>query len=137
MSRIQELIAKQRAKLDEAVEHTLPVDVDGEEVVLGFRKVLPNVWDDLVGRSPARKNRDDDAQMGYNPKALSRAYPKVTVDGEQVSAAEWSEFFDVLDPVYRNHVELTIWGININDTLLAMRELGKARAGQKSPSPAN
>lgn len=137
MSRIQELIAKQRAKLEEVVEHTLEVEVDGDPVTIGIQKVLPPVWDDLIGASPARKGRVDDDQMGYNPKALSRAYPLVTVDGDDVSPEEWAAFFDGLDPVHRNNIEITIWGVNINDTLRVMRELGKARAGRKSPSPAN
>jgi hypothetical protein len=137
LSRIQDLIAKQRAAIEEVVEHTQEIEVDGEPVTIGIRKVLPPVWDDLIGKCPPRKGRDDDAQMGYNPKALSRAYPNVTVDGETVEAGEWAEFFDGLDPVYRNNIEITIWGVNINDTLRAMRELGKARAGRKSPSPAN
>lgn len=137
MSRLKDLIAKQRAKVEAQAENVLDIEVDGEEVAIGITKVDPDAWDALIGISPARAGRVDDARLGYNPKALSRQYPSVTVDGEDVDLDEWGVFFDGLDPVYRNQIELTIWSVNINETLKAMRELGKARAGQKYPSPAN
>lgn len=137
MTDFKDLIAKQREKYENVKESTLDVEFGGEMVTVGVSKVLPEVWDELIGECPPRQGREDDAQMGYNPKALTAIYPEVTVDGEKIDAQDWAAGFAIMDPTFRNNIELTIWGVNINESLQALRKLGKARAGRKSPSPAN
>lgn len=137
MTDFKALIEKQRETLAVVRESTLDVEFGGELVTIGVSKVLPEEWDALVGACPPRPGRQDDAQVGYNPKALAARYPNVTVDGEKIDPDVWAEGFAIMDPTWRNNVEITIWGVNINESLKALRELGKARAGQSSPLPAN
>ncbi|MGW9268326.1 hypothetical protein [Microbacterium sp. NPDC055599] len=137
MTDFRALIAKQREKLEVVRESTLDVEFGGEMVTVGVSKVMPEQWDALIGACPPRPGREDDAQVGYNPKALASQYPNITVDGEKIDPEVWAEGFAIMDPTWRNNIEITIWGVNINESLRALRELGKARAGRKSPSPAN
>lgn len=137
VSDFKALIAKQREQLEVVKEATVDVEFGGVMVEVGISKVLPDVWDALIGECPPRPGREDDAQVGYNPKALAAKYPNVTVDGVKVDPEDWASGFAIMDPPHRNNIEVTIWGVNINESLKALRELGKARAGRKSPSPAN
>lgn len=131
MSRIKDLIAKQRAELEASAQQSVDVVLGGELVTLAFDRALPEEWDALMVAHPARQGAKSDASVGYNVKAVSRAYPHVSADGESLDADTWAELFDSLDSVNRNNVEIVIWGVNINDALVKLRELGKARAGQK------
>lgn len=137
MTDFKALIEKQRKKLETVEESTLDVEFGGQMVTVGVSKVLPEDWDALIGLCPPRPGREDDAQVGYNPKALTARYPAITVDGEKIDAEDWAAGFAIMDPAFRNNIELTIWGVNINESLQALRRLGKARAGRRSPSPAN
>lgn len=134
---VQALIAAAKKELESGVVHDLPAAVGGENVTLGFEKLPPDEWDLLVGENPPRQSVENDALLGYNPKGVSQNYPRVQLDGELLDAGTWAELYSVMGSVARNAVELTIWGININDQLAAMRAAGKAYAGRKSDSPAN
>ena len=137
MSSIKDLIAKQRAELEVVRTQDIDVVLGGEKVTLTFEKAQPDEWGSLVGANPPRPGMESDALVGYNPRAVSEHYPRVQVDGEALDTETWAEVFSVLDAVWRNSVEVTIWGINISESLTALRELGKVPAGRKSPSPAN
>lgn len=131
MSRIKDLIAKQRAELEVSAQQEVDVVLGGELVTLAFDRALPEEWDALMIANPARPAAKSDAAVGYNAKAVSKAYPHVTADGEKLDAETWADLFTSLDSVNRNNVEIAIWGVNINDALVKLRELGKARADQK------
>lgn len=131
MSRIKDLIAKQRVELESTSQQSVDVALGGELVTLTFDKARPDEWDSLVVGHPPRQGAKSDAAVGYNAKAVSRAYPHVAADDEALDAETWAELFDSLDSVNRNNVEIVIWGVNINDALVKLRELGKARADQK------
>lgn len=131
MSRIKDLIAKQRAELETSAQQSVDVVLGGELVTLTFDRAQPDEWDALMVANPARQGAKSDAAVGYNAKAVSKAYPHVSADGEALDAETWAELFDSLDSVNRNNVEIVIWGVNINDALVKLRELGKARTGQK------
>lgn len=128
---IKDLIAKQRAELEAVVEQDVDVVLGGELVTLTFSKALPDEWDALMAAHPPRQSVKGDAAIGYNAKAVSRAYPKVAANGEKLDAETWGDLFGVLDSVHRNNVEVVIWGINVNDALVKLSDLGKARADQK------
>ncbi|WP_315106373.1 hypothetical protein [uncultured Microbacterium sp.] len=128
---IKDLIAKQRAELETVVEQDVDVVLGGELVTLTFSKALPDEWDTLMATNPPRQGVKGDAAIGYNAKAVSRVYPNVSANGEKLDAETWGELFGVLDSVHRNNVEAVIWGINVNDALVQLVELGKARADQK------
>jgi len=130
-SRIKDLIAKQRAEIETSAQQSVDVVLGGELVTLTFDRAQPDEWDALMVANPARQGAKSDASVGYNVKAVSRAYPHVSVDDEALDAETWGELFDALDSVNRNNVEVVIWGVNINDALMKLRELGKARADQK------
>ncbi len=131
------LIEKQRAKLEEVRQESIDVALGGEVVSLTVRKLHPDVWDALVGGNSPRRTVESDALVGYNPKAVAKAYPHVSADGEELDAATWADMYSVLESTWKNNVEVLIWGLNVNEALKELRELGKARAGRKSPSPAN
>lgn len=137
MADLKALIEKQRAKNAVAKESVLEVEFGDEKISVGIVKASPEEWDDLVGSHPPRPGNAGDGMVGYNQAAVSAAYPHVTVDGEDVDSAVWAETFSLLDPVWRNSIGVTVWGVNINESLLALSALGKASAGRKSPSPAN
>ncbi len=134
---LKERIERQRARLADVKKSEVEVVLDGELSKVGIPKAQPAKWDELVAANPPRAGIESDSMVGYNPSGVSRAYPNVTVDGEMVDAETWADMFDVLDGVHRNNIGVVIWGVNVNDALRELRELGKARAGQKSPSPAN
>lgn len=131
MSRIKDLIAKQRAELEVSAQQSVDVVLGGELVTLTFERAMPDEWDALMVANPARPGAKSDAAVGYNAKAVSKAYPHVEADGERLDAETWAELFSSLDSVNRNNVEIVVWGVNINDALVKLRELGKARADQK------
>ncbi|WP_396657108.1 hypothetical protein [Microbacterium oxydans] len=137
MSRIKDLIARQRTEIEATAQQSVDVVLGGELVTLTFDRALPDEWDALMVANPPRQGAKSDAAVGYNAKAVSEAYPRVEADGEKLDAETWAELFSSLDSVNRNNVEVVIWGVNINDALVKLRELGKARADQKQSWPAN
>ncbi|RUQ06686.1 hypothetical protein D8M34_06605 [Microbacterium sp. HSID17254] len=124
------MIAKQRAELAVVKTQAVEVVAGGERVELEFEKLLPDEWDALVASNPPRRGVEGDAMVGYNPKGLASAYPRVRVSGEDADAESWAELYSVLDSVWRNTIEVSIWGMNVNSSLQALRDLGKAQAGQ-------
>lgn len=127
------LIAKQRAELEARPEETVwdvEVSCGGELVKVSLERVSPDEWDELVNTNPPRRGVEGDATIGYNPRGVSAAYPRISLDGERVDAETWAEFFGVLDSVHKNNIGVVIWGSNVNAVLKEMRELGKVRAGK-------
>lgn len=124
-------IAKQREKLATVQQYDVTVACGGEEVKVSVERVSPDEWDDLVNANPPRPGVEGDATLGYNPKAVVRAYPRVRVDGELVDADDWAEFYDVLESLHKNNIGLVVWNANVYTVLRELRELGKARAGKK------
>ena len=131
MADVKALIAKQRADLEVVKYQTVDVVLGGERLTLSFERALPDVWDALVGGNPPRAGFESDAAIGYNPKGVSAAYPNVRVEGDPVDAETWAEMYSVLDSVHRNNIEVLLWGINVNEALRELQELGKGRAGKK------
>lgn len=128
---VKALIAKQREELAVKKTWTVPVVCGGEKVMVGVDRLLPEAWDDLVAKYPPRPGVEGDAMIGYDINAVSKAYPGVTVDGEVQSPEDWAEFFSVLESVHRSTIGTVIWGMNVNEPLQALRELGKSPAGEK------
>lgn len=128
---VKALIAAQRKKLETVKQYDVTVVCGGEEVKVSLERVSPDEWDDLVNANPPRAGVEGDATIGYNPKAVARAYPRVQVDGDEVDAETWGEFFDVLDSLHKNNIGLVIWNANAYSVIQELRELGKGRAGKK------
>lgn len=137
MADVSKLIAKAKAGLAVQSVHDLDVVIAGEKVKLGFAKASPDEWDLLVVSNPPRPGVEGDSRLGYNPKRVSVGYPNVELDGEVLDAEVWAELYSVIESVWRNMIELTIWGINVNDQLQVLRAVGKVLAGQESSLPAN
>lgn len=127
---VKALIAKQRAELETVKQYDVTVACGGEEVKVSLERVSPDEWDDLVNAYPPRAGVEGDATIGYNPKGVARAYPRIRLDGDEVDAETWGEFFDVLESLHKNNVGLVIWNANVFVVLQELRELGKARAGK-------
>lgn len=134
---LKALAAKQRAKVAEVVSDKVDIMFGGEKVTLTVERVHPDVWDALVLANPRRPGSESDEQAGYNTKGVSLAYPRLLNDGEAMTKEEIAELFADLDSPWRNAIGIVIWGVNMNHALAEMRSVGKARAGRKSPSPAN
>lgn len=128
---LKKLIAKQRTELEAVKVSVVDVVLGGEKIAIGIRRATPDEWDLLVASCPPRPGVEGDAMIGYNPKAASRAYPEIEIDGGVVDGETWGEVYSVLDSVWRNQVETVIWGVNIQEQLNKRNELGKARAGRK------
>lgn len=124
-------IAKQREKLETVQQYDTPIACGDEEYVVSIERATPDEWDDLVNSNPPRPGVEGDATIGYNPKGVAAAYPRVRVDGEPVDADTWAEFFGVLESLHKNNIGLVIWNANVYSVLQELRELGKARAGKK------
>lgn len=132
MSSLQEKIARQREKVAEVKEANTEVVLGGEKTIVTIGRCVPDEWDALMAINPPRRGVESDAIVGYNPKGVSKSYPHVSVDGDKVTAEEWADTYSVLDSVWRNNIETLIWGVNIQETIKELNELGKARAGQSS-----
>jgi hypothetical protein len=134
---LKALIEKQRAELEVVKSESVDVVLGGEKVTLTVEKVHPDVWDGLMQRNPARPGSDSDVEAGYNTKGVTLAYPRLLQDGEVLDEQTRADLVSVLDSTWRNALSIVIWGVNVNGPLSELRALGKARAGRKSPSPAN
>lgn len=134
---LKALIEKQRAELEVVKSESVDVVLGGEKVTLTVEKVHPDVWDGLMQRNPARPGSDSDVEAGYNTKGVTLAYPRLLQDGVVLDAETRADLVAVLDSTWRNALSIVIWGVNVNGPLSELRALGKARAGRKSPSPAN
>lgn len=137
MTDLKTLIDRQRAKNEEVVSEDVDVVLGGEIVRLTVQKVIPEVWDKLVMRNPARPGSASDEEAGYNTKGVTLSYPRLLMDGEVLDEQTIASIYEVLESTWRNALGIVIWGVNVNGALKELRELGKARAGGKSPSPAN
>lgn len=139
---LKDRIAAAKAEIESAEPLTVPVYVGGELVEVSFRPVEGHVWADLVASSPPRPGSTLDGNVGYNSDAVARRYPLslVLVDGEPVSAEDWSDLHDVIPSPSVKLIAAGLWGLNQNDPAKRIAELGKARAGaqpKKRRSPAN
>lgn len=131
MTDLKALIEKQRAALSVVKFQDVSVVLGGEKVTLTVERVLPDVWDELMLRNPPRRGSKSDEDAGYNTKGVTLAYPRLLRDGEVLDAEMRAELYGVLDSTWRNNIGITIWGVNVNESLREMRELGKASAGRK------
>jgi hypothetical protein len=131
MTDLKKLIEKQRAALSELKPETAYAVLGGAKITVEVTKVSPDEWDALVIANPARTGAQDDKVIGYNPNGVTRAYPRVVVDGEEVDPEVWAETFDALDSVWRNNIGTAIWRINVQEPFAELRRSGKARAGRK------
>lgn len=134
---LKALIEKQRAELEVVKSESVDVVLGGEKITLTVEKVHPDVWDGLMQRNPARPGSDSDVEAGYNTKGVTLAYPRLLQDGVVLDEQTRADLVAVLDSTWRNALSIVIWGVNVNGPLSELRALGKARAGRKSPSPAN
>lgn len=134
---LKALIEKQRAKIDVVKESSVEVVIGDEKRVVTVGRVRPDAWDALMADNPPRRGVEADAMVGYNVKGVTVAYPLISVGGESLDAEGWAELYSVLDSVWRNNIGTLIWGVNVQETLKELQALGKAPAGQSSPSPAN
>lgn len=134
---LKALIEKQRAELEVVKSDDVEVVLGGEIVTLTVEKLHPDEWDALILRNPPRPGAASDEETGYNTKGVTLGYPRLRQDGDLLGAERIKEMYSVLDSTWRNALSIVIWGVNINNSLAELRALGKARAGRKSPSPAN
>lgn len=137
MTDLKALIANQRAKNAVVVSDDVEIVVGGEKVTLTIERVHPDAWDALMLAFPPRAGSASDSELGYNAKGVILNYPRLLNDGEALDEEGIAELYSDLDSVWRNAIGIVIWGVNMNHALQEMRSLGKARAGQKSHSPAN
>lgn len=128
---VKALIAAQRKSLETVKQYDVTVACGGAEVKVSLERVTPDEWDDLVNANPPRAGVEGDATIGFNPKGVSRSYPRVQLDGELVDDETWAEFFDVLESLYKNRIGLVVWNANAYSIMQELTELGKGRAGKK------
>lgn len=134
---VRALIAKQRAELDAAVPVLVEVELAGEVLTVGVRKLSGDDWQELVSKYPPRTGTTDD-RVGFNQKDLPGGYPieYLTVASEPIDADTWRDMYAVLTAPGRNALVATMWGENVMEPMKRLAE-GKAMAGGSSGSPAN
>lgn len=140
---IEELIAKQKATLD----NVKPVDQDvilGEDLVTVRLWPLSGVaWRDLTAVNPPRAGSTLDQQLGYNLDGVVRSYPRVyLVDGDDINdpSEHWPGLVDVLTGADLKNLGFAVWGLNEFDPADRLVKAGKASAGgrrKKQNSPAS
>lgn len=128
---VKALIAAQREKLETVKQFDVTVVCGGAKVNVSLERLQPDEWDALVNANPPRPGVEGDATIGYNPNGIAAVYPRVKLDGEDVDADTWTEFFGVLESLHKNNVGLVIWNANVYEILQELREVGKAPAGKK------
>lgn len=136
---LKDLIAKQRAEVENLGSDSVKVALGGELVEVVIIKLRPDEWENLTASNPPRAGIDSDRNLGFNQDHLPKDYPpeRITVAGEPVDAETWADVWSVLTSVNRKNIGTLIWGINVYSAMVELRELGKAEAGQSSSSPAN
>lgn len=139
---LKDRIAAAKAEIDSAEPAVVPVYVGGELVDVSFRPIEGHLWADLTAMCPPRPGSTLDGNVGFNPDAVARVYPlsNVLVDGEPVSAGDWSDLNDVIPSPSIKLVAAALWGLNQSEPAKRIAELGKARAGaqpKKRRSPAS
>lgn len=136
---LKALIAEQRAVLEKPRTAEVTVAMAGRLVPVEITKLMPDDWQALVGQNPVRSNVKSDSNVGFDQDKLPRAYPadKIKVDGEPVDEETWRDMYAVLEVAHRNAVSTLMWGQNVYEAIMELRDLGKVAAGRSSGSPAN
>lgn len=128
---VQERIAKAKAELADAKPTTVDVEFGGEITVLGFTPIRGDEWDELTVLNPPRKGAVLDGNIGYNIKAVLKAFPvdHVTIDGEPATQDVYTDIVSVLASPHIKRASEVLF--HIQQMLPAQRliELGKASAG--------
>ncbi|PRB02762.1 hypothetical protein CQ047_17820 [Microbacterium sp. MYb72] len=134
---LKALVATAKQEMETVKVSNVQVVLGGTEITVEVAQLHPDPWEELVARCPVRAGLPGDMTYGYNPKELTRTYPGITIDGQQLSSDDWAEVYSALASVWRNAVEVTIWGVNVLEQAQEMSKLGKALSGKGSPSPEN
>ena len=139
MKDLKALIEAEKQKIEDPSKETVPVAVGGVKVIVEVTKLQPAVWAALTALNPVRPNVPGDARVGFDQWTLPRGYPaeRIKIDGEAVTPEMWVELVDVLEFAHRMNVTTLMWGLNVFEAAKELATLGKARAGQRSSSPAN
>lgn len=130
---LKELIARQRAKVEQAKSDSVDVVLGGELAKIAVQAMRPDEWQKLIGEHPPRAGAGD-SSVGYNQYELTRDYPAelLSVNGEDVTREEWADLFPLLDVAHQNNVHTVVWGVNVFGAIQELQKLGKAAAGQPS-----
>lgn len=136
---LKDEIAAARVALEDAPTDEVGVVFNGKLRNVVVTKLLPDDWQQLVAENQPRTGHQSDNGLGYNQNELPRSYPveRIKIDGEQVDAETWREFFEIIEPVDKNNVNTLMWGLNVFEAVKRLQELGKVVAGQPLSSPAN
>jgi hypothetical protein len=136
---LKALIAQQREVLEKPKTATVQVVLASTLVDIEVTKLMPDDWEALVAAHPVRPHVKADGNVGFDQDKLPRAYPadKIKVAGNVIDGETWREIFAVLDSTHRKTVTTIIWGQNVYEAVMELRDLGKAAAGRSSDSPAN
>lgn len=155
MYTLEELIAKQKQRVEDPAVGRAIVMLGGEEVTFEFLKLPAKEWLDLSAVHPPRAGSDSDASLGFNPHSLAAAYPvkavrrvemeAVEADGaeprevlEPVEADVYKAMFAVLDAIHIDTVGTVLWALNVWQDRMEVAAARKASLGEpskKSPSP--
>ncbi len=131
---LSELIARQRAAVENPPSESLNVILGGELVEVTVTKLRPEEWQKLVAARPPRTTSKTDRNIGYDQFAVPRDYPaeRITVAGSEVTAEQWRDLFTLVDSMHQNNIHTVMWGLNVYAAIQELQKLGEARAGQQS-----
>ena len=149
MFALEELIAKQKQKMEDPPAGRAIVMLGGEEVTFEFLKLPAKEWLDLSAVHPPRAGSDSDASLGFNPHSLAAAYPvkavrRVEVETGEADAAEprerledieadvYKAMFAVLDAIHIDTVGTVVWALNVWQDRMEVAAARKASRGGRS-----
>lgn len=134
MSRIDDLVAAAKEKLQTVPTSDVEVAVGDELVTLRFSRMPAGVWLDIAATHPPRIGAAVDSNVGFNVHAVGRAAAVTNgalVEGdttEQLTAAQWEELFSVLSGPDLDLIGTAVWALNDYDSRTHKQALKKASA---------
>ena len=134
MTSLDDLIAQQKAQIENFETDDLNIVMAGQLVPLKITALLPTEWSMVVAANPPRPGAARDKNLGMNTNTLPSDYPavKITVNGEAVDQEKWRSIYAVLDSINRENVATVMWGLNVWAAMQKLTALGKAQAGETS-----
>jgi hypothetical protein len=122
---------------DRVKTEVVPAVVNGTLYNVMFYRADSQVWAAATVKHPPRPDIDIDRRYGYNLSAVTREISesagRVVEDGEEIelTAAEWSDFWEIVAPQTARLIEVNVWHVHEHD---AEQEIARAKKAS-TPRP--
>ncbi|MDR6868449.1 hypothetical protein J2Y69_003065 [Microbacterium resistens] len=142
---VDELIAEARQVFETAEPVEQDVLLGTRQVTVRLRPLDGTAWEDLTAQHPPRPRVPRDHDLGYDLKAVLKAFPRVEiVDGDEVddllrvgedgqTTNRWPAVVDALAAPDIKNLTVALWGAHEWEHQKRMVAAGKASKGQHAP----